>query len=337
MRNEATLNEWKELYEIGLKIKNLKPWEHFWDMDIITIIFSEDEPPYYCSIMGRAGECFGIGTYVGAEDMDGFYNIAENQDIPASQLVRYQRGLFSYFGNRNELTSKELNVVKSLGYKFRGKDQWLYYRSYKPPYVPYMLDKEEVGILTKVYVQLYEAISDYLNLELKVDFEHGETLLRKCRKNTWFTATAPLLVDEMPFLHPSLSDDLLVAKLKKRPKLQTELEFDIAYLYGSIADKSFDRPAIPRVALIMDVNSGMVVNQYLPAPDEEDAQVFIGMMVDFIMEHGKPKAVYVRDLYSVNLLMDLCERTDIDLEISPRLNVIDFFVEMLFSENGLGL
>lgn len=38
MRNEATLDEWKELYDIAIKIKDLKPWEYLYDMDIITIL-----------------------------------------------------------------------------------------------------------------------------------------------------------------------------------------------------------------------------------------------------------------------------------------------------------
>jgi hypothetical protein len=172
MRKEATLQEWKELYEISLKIKDLKPWELFWDVDIITIVLSENEPPYYCSVMGRGGECFGIGTYIGAEGMDGFFNIVTNQSMPSTQLIRYQNGLFSYLGDRNELSQKDFIIIKSLGYKFRGKNQRLYFQSCKPPYAPYTLDKEEVRTLTGVFVQLYGAICDYANNKMKVDFEH---------------------------------------------------------------------------------------------------------------------------------------------------------------------
>ena len=37
MRKEASIQEWKDLYQAATKIKELKPWEHFWDMDLIGI------------------------------------------------------------------------------------------------------------------------------------------------------------------------------------------------------------------------------------------------------------------------------------------------------------
>ncbi len=33
MRTEAKINEWKRLYEIATEIKELKPWNYFWDME----------------------------------------------------------------------------------------------------------------------------------------------------------------------------------------------------------------------------------------------------------------------------------------------------------------
>jgi hypothetical protein len=37
MRKEASLEQWKVLYEVATRIKELKPWELFWDMDLIGI------------------------------------------------------------------------------------------------------------------------------------------------------------------------------------------------------------------------------------------------------------------------------------------------------------
>ena len=37
MRNEATIGQWKELYEVATRIKEMKPWDKFWDLDIIGI------------------------------------------------------------------------------------------------------------------------------------------------------------------------------------------------------------------------------------------------------------------------------------------------------------
>lgn len=42
MRKEASLEQWKILYESATRIKELKPWENFWDLDLIGVI-KDDE------------------------------------------------------------------------------------------------------------------------------------------------------------------------------------------------------------------------------------------------------------------------------------------------------
>lgn len=104
MRKEAQLKDWRELYEIAIKIKEIKPWEYLWDMDIITLFLPGVDEPYYFSIMGRAGECYSVGIYEGFNDFEGFMRIIENRDIPDEKLFRYQNNLMCYFGDREELT-----------------------------------------------------------------------------------------------------------------------------------------------------------------------------------------------------------------------------------------
>ncbi len=53
MRQEATLTEWKELYEVATRIKELEPWKDLWDMDLIALRFGDDEEPVFMSVLGR--------------------------------------------------------------------------------------------------------------------------------------------------------------------------------------------------------------------------------------------------------------------------------------------
>ena len=50
MRQEATLTEWKELYEVATRIKELEPWKDLWDMDLIALRFGDDEEPVFMSV-----------------------------------------------------------------------------------------------------------------------------------------------------------------------------------------------------------------------------------------------------------------------------------------------
>ena len=37
MRKEAGREEWKKLYDVATRIRELKPWEDFWDLDLICL------------------------------------------------------------------------------------------------------------------------------------------------------------------------------------------------------------------------------------------------------------------------------------------------------------
>ena len=58
MRTEATMEEWKKLYEAASRIRKLEPWELLWDMDIIGIQADENpENMVFYSILGKSGDC----------------------------------------------------------------------------------------------------------------------------------------------------------------------------------------------------------------------------------------------------------------------------------------
>ncbi len=336
MRKEATLEQWHDLYDVSIRIKALKPWEYFWDMDIITILLPDREEPYYCSIMGKAGECFSIGTYAGFDAMNDFYEIVENTDIPPEQMLRYQNNMMCYFGNRDELTKKEWKIIKDLGLKFRGKNNWIYFHSFKTGYVPYILDADQVVELTEVFQQLFMALRAYIEKGIKVDFEKGNTLLRRYdkEKQLWYCYESQLLLPPRKYLIPVLQDDLLMARLKKQKETREKIEIDIVYLNVVVNDKKYDRPIDPKMCMIADFNNGMLIDHDMISPEDDEVEVILDMIINYIMQAGKPEMIFVRDKYIEALLSDICERTNINLKIKGSLQGIDAFVRA-FAHKGV--
>ena len=60
MRIEATIEQWKDLYEVTTRIKELKPWEKFWDMDLIGVIKDDDEDAVFYSILSHVSNAAAI-------------------------------------------------------------------------------------------------------------------------------------------------------------------------------------------------------------------------------------------------------------------------------------
>jgi hypothetical protein len=328
MNNEATLEQWKELYEVTIKIKALKPWEYFWDMDVVTIILPNLDEPVYCSIMGRGGEFYGIGTYIGFEAIDGFYRISRSDKLPVEQMPRYQNLLMCNFGSRDELRKDQLEVIKKLSYKFRGKDNWIYFNSHEPGYTPYILDSEEVILLTEVFKNLFMAIRAYIENDLKVDFDNGETLLRRYdeKDKMWYTHNAPMLVKPIQYPVPVLQDELLISKLSKEKLNNEKIEIDILYLNTPINNKSLKRPILPKMIVLADCSSGSILDYSMLEQGDDDAQEIIGCLINYITQLGRPKTTYVRDEYIQSLLFDLCKKTKVELKVKENLDFIDEFI-----------
>ncbi len=325
MRKEATLEQWEQLYEVAIRIKALKPWLYLWDTDLVTVLLPKYPEPFFCSVMGKAGDCFAIGTYAGYDALEGFYYIAHNPKVALPQLIRYQNNLMLYLGDREELTKSELQIIKDLGIKFRGKNEWIYFRSFETGYVPHNLDQPQVVELTYVLQQLLMVLDGFIENKIAVDFEKGEVLFRRFDKKTesWLNFAAPKMRPPRKCTSILIEDELLIAKLAKLAATDNEIELDTLYLNAAIEDKEFDKPFLANLLIIADRGSGMIVNQTMLTPKDKIIDNVLGIFVDYLMQMGKPKTVYIRDEFMEDYLKDLCNRINITLKVKGKLKVLD--------------
>lgn len=203
-------------------------------MDLIGIKYGEEEDTVFFSILGRAGDCYGIAVYEGYEGLNSFLMLATQQSMNLSveYAMFHQRNLACYWGNRDELTDNQRKIIKDLGYSYRGKNQWLYFLSFEPGYCPYNLDSEEVVRLSEYLQDLELALKYYNDLDLKVDFEHGNMFLLSFEKDkkTWNFGEAPLPFTTFQFSNLFITDEELLADLSKAPKCDAVLEADISVM-----------------------------------------------------------------------------------------------------------
>jgi hypothetical protein len=329
MRREASLNQWKQLFEVAQYMKALKPWEHLWDLDVITISLPEYKENFYCSIMGKEGNVFAVGVYDGTEAIHDFYEMANHENIPWEQLIRYQNNLMCYFGNRTDLEKVDLKIIKELGIKFYGKNDWIYFRSFERGYAPFMLNGEEVVTLTEVLQELGRALEIFLTNKIPVDFEKGNTLLRQFNhtRKEWDTLEAPNKLPHRKYPLPVITDELLLARLKKQKSTWCIIELDTLYLNASIKDENYEKPILPVLLALADFRTGTVLNQEMLMPDDDDVEAIINMIISYILKNGKPQKIFVRDEYVSSILFDLCSKIKISLEEQSHLDALDEFTK----------
>ncbi len=330
MRKEASIGQWKELYEVATRIKELKPWEKFWDMDLIGVRNGDEEDTVFYSILGRGGNCYGIAVYEGYEGLNSFLMLTMQQsmNLKPEYAMFNQKNLTCYWGNRNELTDKQRKIIKELGYTYRGKNQWLYFMSFEPGYYPYNMDESEVCRMSTYLQDLKLALHCYNETDLKVDFEHGNMFLFSFGKdkNTWNFGEAPLPFTSFQFDNLFITDEELLAVLAKVPKCDAILEADISVLCASVADKKYDRPWNPVLSLLGNANTGTIINFKMLEPNDDPIVMLAEFLIDFIFQFGAPKEIRVSNVIVEAGLEQICEVCKIKLRRVKNLQGLDEFM-----------
>lgn len=173
------------------------------------------------------------------------------------------------------------------------------------------------------------SLKAYIEHGIKVDFESGMSLIRLYNKDKdlWLNFEAPIPLHPEPYPEIVLQDDLLIAKLKKQKTINDDIEIDIAYLNVTVNDKKYDRPANPRLCILASRTNGMIINQSMISPDDDEIQEIFNMIINHILNIGKPKTIFVRDEYIMSILKNLCDRINVKLKIKGKLAAIDDFVQ----------
>jgi hypothetical protein len=225
-------------------------------------------------------------------------------------------------------------VIKDLGLKFRGRNQWIYYRSFKPNYAPYMLDQDEVIELTYVFQNLFMSLKAMIENNLKINFEEGNSLYRMYDKeqDLWLNFEGPMQIPNRGSMTIVLEDELLIENIKKQKYLKNAVEFDTVFINSVVEDKKFERPIMPKLIVIADSKTGILLHYNVMLPEDDEIQQILDFFIDFILDKGKPKTIYVRDEYMQDLLSDLCKKINTKILISEELPSIDTFAESIIRQ-----
>ena len=335
---EPSQGQWEALYEVAVNLKKLAPWQVLSDTDILILQLPGQDEPVYCSVMGHGDLSYGIAVYPGHESLVRLRRVLEQDAHSPELLMLEQNCLVCNFGDREEMEAEDRAVLKQLGLRFRGRGQWIYFRYMIPGQFPWFLDAGQAELLTSALQNLFMLCKCYMEGKLKPDFDAGMTLKRwyDPEKELWMNAVTPMPAPRMERTL-DLQDDLLLARLKRSKKVSTRLEVDSFYLPVPVQEDKHSPPAGVHMALLVDKDSGLVLDQHFAGPDEPDYVIAPTMLVNYMEEHGRPAAVYVRSDWLGSLLKNTCKAAGVRLVEDEGVPVLDSLLDELMGALMTGL
>lgn len=336
-----TLEEWRDLYEAAKLFKKMAPWRWMVDAAVFGIEDPESGEVGYCCVMGALGEVLGLVVYIGSEGLSLFQEIQSGKTSPEKDDVHLrQKCLAIIFEDREMLDKPDLNVIKTLGLKFRGRQSWPCFRSHRPGYVPWFLTGSEAR---------------YLNLALRYTMLIAEKVLEKhdllkpSVKGQYRVAYVSTDGDRAvwgekwakpaPYRQDAITpvvDELRIARVKGRAE-QVGDEWEVDFFFAPLMVDEGDRPFFPYIALYAAHKSYHILNFCL-AQRSESSEKFSQNFVE-MLEKLKilPRTIMVRNEETYNFFKPMTDRLGISLKKVKNLNAVENAKESFMRHLGQGL
>ena len=142
-----TRDQWRKLYEAAIAIKDLGPWEWMLESDVFGFRAPVADRLDFISIMGMRGEHLSVAVYLGDRAVVDFFRLETSDEPPAVADMLEIPHLQASFEDRDLLEREDRAIIRQLGFKFRGRQAWPMFRSYRPGFFPWFVESDEVETL----------------------------------------------------------------------------------------------------------------------------------------------------------------------------------------------
>ncbi|MEY9975678.1 hypothetical protein [Lysinibacillus sp. RC79] len=248
------------LLELTNDLKKLKPWQYLRDDEVVAIHFEDVDYKVLVSVMGAGGEEFGLMIF----DMELGYNSLEKILFEKNLSSDFSYGLNALtvnFVDREELDTADYLLIKDFGLSYRGKKNWIQFRSYLEGTHPERPNYLEVELLIDVVsrmINITEARKDgweypqlaahqYPTFKVQMDGELQEIYILQIN----MTKPTYECYEEISMFEK--------AKYKKKPKSALQLEYDLFYMPFGVESEETNRTVYPISGMLVERGSNLVI------------------------------------------------------------------------------
>ncbi|WP_010251908.1 DUF7309 domain-containing protein [Acetivibrio cellulolyticus] len=322
------LDEWKRLYEAAVRFKETECWNWIADIDIFGVENIDTHEIGYCCVMGNAGQVFGISIYVGDDGLKSYMDTLY-PNVPFDDLGYIQNCITMYFEDRESLNREDLNIIKQLGLKFRGKKQWPQFRNYKPNYFPSQISKSEVKYMAYALEQIVNvALRCREDEELLKPEDENKILVRASRvenkKVLWEDKYINLDLEENNNEYEKVNE--IALKRIKDNRLRKTGVWEVDFFNAPAMVKESGRPFYPLMFMIAEAESGVMLDMKMTSDFEGYIGEFRDEFIDLLARNKQiPEVIVVQRKKAFQMLEPISLKLGIELQTVEELYSIQEF------------
>lgn len=326
-----TLDEWRRLYAVAVRVKDMAPWTWMKETDIFGVQDPETGMLGFVSVMGAQGEHLAVTMYPRAEGLYHYWSYEALGSGSRAEDMLIIPQLQASFEDREELREQDLQVIGELGLEFQGKQAWPVFESFRPGYVPWFLEAGEARFLEIVLAQLLDVAPRFrADDKLFPPVYEARYLVRVPRRE----GEAVLWEDQViPVPQPAAQpiqikiDPADLEAVERLPRGGPQVEIEFAMILCAMQKEPGARPVFPYMLMAVDAGSGSVLGKHMLAVETTLDALWAAVpehVLGLLLQIGRvPGQFDLRSPQLFNVLAPLAGRLHIELVPALRLPALE--------------
>lgn len=311
----------QKLHGLMAEIFKIKPWEWVFEDDLFAVLDPDGGETAYISIMGELGEHRAVGAYIGALGLYSYWKMLDAEASVIPEMLLEAPQLQASFEDRQMLEPEDLKIIRQFGLKYRGKQSWPMFRSYRPGYVPWFTNNEENRFLVHIIEQtlhvaervkenpkFLEKVSEKKFFARIPETVNGELI--------WKDGTIAVPPPPPPFDINIMIDRDTIEKIRNILPGDAEFETDL-FLFPSFIGPKGKRPLAAYMLLMVDKSSGIILGQKLLQAEAGLEKMWGGLPQEvcdmLVVLEDRPAQLNVQSDLLFQLLPSIMDVLDIEL------------------------
>lgn len=317
--------QWYKLYELTQEIGNYTPWRIFRESDCFSYIWKDKSKTVFFSFIGESIKKYGIACYIGESNYIQARKRLTEKNAKNEPVFMLQNALICLWDDRKSVPQKSYEIIRELGFKFRGAGAWLHFEKYEIGYLPAPPDEDEITLLITAFENLFMMVKAIYEDRLDPEFNKGYILLRWYEPKDKLYYTHPFRIDIPNDIIPrtivTVHENDLIKEIRLMQSSGYSVEMDWSYL-DMIFITEDKREAFPLLLLAVDRKSGTILASEFISPDHNKPDIVINTFDHLLKCCGKPSEIIINDPDLNTILEDICKKVGIKLTTKKQLTTI---------------
>ena len=334
----------ERMYELAFQFKGAKLWQQLYDDEVFAVKLSDGEIGY-CSVMGKMGDHFALGLYIGDEGYQSYRLLLDADhesldDAAMGNLMTSQSCLQCSFENKDMLSDEELDEVRHYAREhekpLRGKNAFPQFTKYQTGRFPWRFRKSEEE------AQICDALSAAIALKkMLCQYSKGELGLCSLREEPqkipmlayeggrWIIKYTKLPSSAMRYPELQFTNEVMAARLKRKKKTGI-WECGTMRLPTAVQEEGHEEeaPYYPLALVYVELGAELL-QQPIVTDGEDSAEMMNDFAAQMLGGDSLPQILYCRDDRCFALLKDLCDKAGIQIERTDKMEALDGVLQEL--------